>query len=132
MIRIKPTCFQLFLRIALASTMLSAVADRFGVWKTNIAWGNWKSFEAYTSELTFFLPEWTGISAAYLATFLEIILSIFLIIGFKTKITTYGTAILLLLFAISMTISLGLKTSLDYSVWTSAAAAFLLSAQEKK
>ncbi|WP_317039972.1 hypothetical protein [Chryseobacterium sp. CBo1] len=30
---------QLFLRLALSVTMLSAVADRFGFWGKNSAWG---------------------------------------------------------------------------------------------
>ena len=49
---------QLFLRIALAFSMLSAVADRFGIWTENVSWGNWASFEDYTRTLTFFLPKY--------------------------------------------------------------------------
>lgn len=45
---------QLFLRLAIAVTMLSAVADRFGFWGKNSAWGNWENFEIYTRKLTFF------------------------------------------------------------------------------
>ena len=48
---------QLFLRIAIAITMLSAVADRFGFWGKNSVWGNWDNFEKYTISLTSFLPE---------------------------------------------------------------------------
>ena len=121
---------QLFLRIAIASTMLSAVADRFGVWEENSVWGNWENFEKYTRQLTLFLPESLSKFSAYTATFLEILLPILLILGFKTKIAASATGILLLIFALSMCISLGIKAPLDYSVWVGSAAAFLLANQK--
>jgi uncharacterized membrane protein YphA (DoxX/SURF4 family) len=122
---------QLFLRFAIAVTMLSAVADRFGFWGENSAWGNWGNFEKYTRQLTFFLPEILSTFSAYAATFLEIIFPLMLIFGFKTKIAAYGTGFLLLIFALSMTIALGLKAPLDYSVWVGSAAAFLLASQKE-
>ena len=96
---------QLFLRFAIAVTMLSAVADRFGFWGENSAWGNMGNFEKYTRQLTFFLPEILSTFSAYAATFLEIIFPLMLIFGFKTKIAAYGTGFLLLIFALSMTIA---------------------------
>lgn len=122
---------QLFLRVAIAVTMLSAVADRFGLWGVNSAWGNWKNFENYTRQLTFFLPETLSIFSAYTATFLEILLSFMLIFGFKTKIAAYGSGFLLLVFALSMTASLGIKVTFDYSVWIGCAASFLLATQKQ-
>lgn len=122
---------QLFLRFAIAVTMLSAIADRFGFWGENSAWGNWESFEKYTKQLTFFLPEILSTFSAYTATFLEIIFPLMLIFGFKTKIAAYGTGFLLLIFALSMTIALGIKAPLDYSVWVGSAAAFLLATQKE-
>jgi uncharacterized membrane protein YphA (DoxX/SURF4 family) len=122
---------QLFLRLAISVTMLSAVADRFGFWGENSAWGNWENFEKYTQQLTFFLPESLSTFSAYAATFLEILFPLMLILGFKTKIAAYGAGFLLLIFALSMTIALGVKVPLDYSVWVGSAAAFLLANQEK-
>ncbi|MBB4807760.1 putative membrane protein YphA (DoxX/SURF4 family) [Chryseobacterium defluvii] len=122
---------QLFLRLALAVTMLSAVADRFGWWGKNSAWGNWENFEKYTRQLTFFLPESLSRLSAYGATFLEIILPLMLFFGYKTKAAAYGTGFLLLIFALSMTIALGFKAPLDYSVWVGSAAAFLLAGQQE-
>ncbi|HEX7869593.1 MAG TPA: DoxX family protein, partial [Chryseobacterium sp.] len=61
---------QLFLRLAISVSMLSAVADRFGFWGKNSAWGNWENFENYTKQLTFFLPESLSVFSAYSATFL--------------------------------------------------------------
>ncbi|PWN63626.1 DoxX family protein [Chryseobacterium phosphatilyticum] len=123
---------QLFLRLALSVTMLSAVADRFGWWsKENSAWGNMINFEAYTRKLTFFLPEALSTFSAYAATFLETLLPLMLILGFKTKIAAYGSGLLLLIFALSMTAALGCKAPLDYSVWVGCAGAFLLASQQK-
>jgi len=122
---------QLFLRLALAVTMLSAVADRFGFWsKENSAWGNMESFKEYTRQLTFFLPEALSTVSAYAATFLEILFSLMLILGFKTKFAAYGSGILMLIFAISMTIASGPKAPLNYSVWVGSAAALLLAVQQ--
>ncbi|WP_353718947.1 DoxX family membrane protein [Dyadobacter sp. 676] len=120
---------QLFSRIAIAATMLSAVADRLGLWGDNASWGNWQNFEKYTAQLTFFLPEILSKFSAYAATSLEIILSVMLISGFKTKIAAIATGILLLIFALAMSISLGIKAPLDYSVWIGSSAAFMLAAQ---
>jgi len=122
---------QLFLRLAISVTMLSAVADRFGFWGDNSAWGNWGNFEKCTQQLTFFLPEMLSAFSAYAATFLEILFPLMLILGFKTKIAAYGTGFLLLVFALSMTIALGIKAPLDYSVWVGSAAAFLLATQKE-
>lgn len=122
---------QLFLRLAISVTMLSAVADRFGLWGDNSALGNWENFEKYTRQLTFFLPEMLSTFSAYAATFLEILFPLMLILGFKTKIAAYGTGFLLLVFALSMAIALGIKAPLDYSVWVGSAAAFLLTTQKE-
>lgn len=117
---------QLFMRLALSGTMLSAVADRLGFWKKNAAWGNWENFEQYTRQLTFFLPEIMSKWSAFAATGLEIALSVMLISGYNIKLAARATGILLLTFALSMSFSLGIKAPLDYSVWVGSAAAFLL------
>ncbi|GEJ48082.1 DoxX family protein [Chryseobacterium sp. ON_d1] len=122
---------QIYLRLALAITMLSAVADRFGLWsKENSSWGNMESFKQYTRQLTFFLPESLSTFSAYAATFLEILFPLMLILGYKTKMAAYGSCILLLVFAISMTIASGPKAPLNYSVWVGSAAALLLAVQQ--
>ncbi|GJN60560.1 DoxX family protein [Elizabethkingia anophelis] len=131
-IRIMKNQFQqLFLRIAISVTMLSAVADRFGLWGDNSSWGNWKNFEVYTLKLTYFLPEILSIFSAYIATFLEILFPVMLILGYKTRIASYGSGILLLVFAVSMAVALGAKAPLDYSVWIGSAGAFLLAVQQE-
>lgn len=121
---------QLFMRIGLSLTMLSAVADRFGLWGKYAAWGNWENFDHYTQELTFFLPTVLSHTSAYIATFFEILFSVCLLLGYKIKWVAYGTSALLLVFALTMSIALGVKAPLDYSVWVGAFAAFLLAEQD--
>ncbi|MRX68558.1 DoxX protein [Flavobacterium resistens] len=123
------------LRIFLGITMLSAVADRFGFWGApgapGVAWGNWENFIAYTQTLNSFASKSFAEILGVIATFLEITFSLLLIIGFKTRYAALGTAGLMLLFAVSMTIAISIKAPLDYSVFTSFAAALTLSSIEK-
>jgi uncharacterized membrane protein YphA (DoxX/SURF4 family) len=123
------------LRIVLGITMLSAVADRFGLWGVpgapGVAWGNWDNFVIYTQTLNSFASKSLAEVLGALATFFEIIFGLFLILGFKTRQVALGTATLMLLFALSMAVSVSVKAPFDYSVLTSAAAALLLSALDK-
>lgn len=121
---------QFLLRVGLSLTMLSAVADRFGLWGDRAAWGNWENFESYTQKLTFFLPTVLRTASAYIATFLEILFAVLLLLGYKTKWAAYGTSVLLVTFALTMSLALGVKAPLDYSVWVGAFAAFLLAEQD--
>lgn len=122
---------QLFLRLALAFSFSSAVADRFGFWgdfgSPMVVWGNWSNFLTYSNSVNSFVSNEIGNILAIGATLFEIIFSVCLIIGFKTKQIAFFSGVLLTCFALSMSISFGIKPSLDYSVWTAAAAAFLLS-----
>lgn len=123
------------LRIVLGITMLSAVADRFGLWGApgvpGVAWGNWDNFIVYTQTLNSFASKSLAEVLGALATFFEILFGLFLIIGFKTRYIALGTAGLMLLFAFSMAVSVSVKAPFDYSVLTSAAAALLLSSLDK-
>ena len=120
------------LRVTLGVTMLSAVADRFGLWgppgSPGVAWGNWQNFIVYTQQLNFFVSKPVAGILGSLATVLEIVLSILLIAGYKIRIVSLATCVLILLFGTTMALSSTIKAPLDYSVLTSAAAALLLSA----
>ncbi len=117
-----------FLRLSLSAGFLSATADRFGLWPQKVsAWGNWQSFVLYTKTLIQFLPHGLINLSAYAATGLEITFGILLLTNFKTKWVAMGSCILLLSFALAMTFSKGIKAPFDYSVFTAAAAAFVLS-----
>lgn len=117
---------QLFVRIAVATAFLSAVADRIGLWGKYSLWGNWGSFLEYSNKLNFFAPEFLKEPLAIIATILEVVFAGLLIIGYKTKITANLSGILLLIFAFTMTFALGLISTFAYSVWVSAGACFLL------
>ena len=120
----------LIIRYALAITFLSAVADRFGFWgspgEANVAWGNFSNFLDYTGILNPWAPKSMLPIIGGITTILEIFLAIALIIGFRVKEISLFSAILLLVFAVSMTLTLGIKTPLDYSVFSASAGAFLL------
>lgn len=129
------TLSQAFLRLALSGSYLSAVADRFGLWGTpgspGVSWGNWQNFVAYSNLVNSFVPSFLGNALAIVATTLEVLLPVLLLIGYKIRFASMASGIVLLSFALAMTISFGIKAPLDYSVWTGAAASFLLSTLPK-
>jgi uncharacterized membrane protein YphA (DoxX/SURF4 family) len=70
---------QLFLRIAISFSFLSAVADRLGYWGVrNVSWGNWENFIAYSRTVNSFANPQTNDILAIVATALEILLPILL------------------------------------------------------
>lgn len=121
---------QIFVRFALAITFLSAVADRFGLWGVpgapHVAWGNYAKFLDYTAILVPWVPKALATILGGIATFLEVGFALMLILGFRIKEVSLGSAILLLTFALSMAFTVGIKAPLDYSVFSASAAAFLL------
>ena len=120
----------IFLRLALGISFLSAVADRFGLWgvygQPNIAWGNYGRFVSYTAKLNWFLPAMAIPAVAIVATAAETLLGLLLVLGWKTRMTALLSGILLCIFALAMTLALGVKASLNYSVFSAAGGAFLL------
>jgi uncharacterized membrane protein YphA (DoxX/SURF4 family) len=122
-----------FLRVALAVSFLSAVADRFGLWGAfgapHVAWGTFARFVAYTRTLNWFLPGPAAPTLAIVATSAETVLGILLLLGWQTRTTALLSGGLLLLFAITMTGALGIKAPLDASVFSAAGGALLLASQ---
>jgi putative oxidoreductase len=120
----------LLLRLALGATLLSAVADRFGIWgppgSANVSWGDWSHFVAYTAKVNSFLPGMLAPALAIIATFAEALLGITLILGLFRRPVAFASAALFALFAGAMTISFGIKAPLNFSVFADFAAAFLL------
>jgi len=121
---------QLFLRLTIATACLSAVADRFGLWGIYgikyVDWGNWLNFLKYANSVNSYAGKGLGNVLAIIATLLEIVMPLLLLVGYKIEIASIASGILMLLFASAMTYSFGIKPSLNYSVWTSAAACFAL------
>lgn len=120
----------LFTRLALSAAFLAAVADRFGLWggpgSRYASWGDFSHFVAYTAKVTAFLPSKLVPALAWAATIAETVLGIGLLVGKGTRWFAWGSGLLLLVFAVSMTISTGVKSALAYSVYSAAAAAFWL------
>ena len=116
-------------RIAVAAGFLSAVADRFGLWgppgSPLAAWGDFAQFTSYTGKLLFFLPASLVPFFAWAATIAELVLAALLIAGIRPRETGIASAALLLSFALAMTIALGIKKPLDFSVFAAAGAALL-------
>ncbi len=124
---------KIFLRLAIATSFLSAVADRFGLWNKDVSvWGNWNSFLEYTQLINPWFPNFLIPAIGIIATTAEIFFAICLLIGFKTALFAKLSGFLLLIFALSMTFSTGIKGAFDYSVFTASAGAFALSLLSEK
>lgn len=119
-----------FLRLALGVSFLSAVADRFGLWgaygNPNVAWGNYARFVDYTAKLNWFLPAAMIPALAIIATAAETLFGLLLVLGRKTRITALLSGVLLTTFALTMTVALGVKAPLNFSVFSAAGGALLL------
>ena len=123
---------QWFLRLTLAAGFFAAVADRFGLWgppgASNVAWGDWQPFVEYVAILNWFAPEPIIPALAWAATLAELLVALGLLIGWQLRWVALAAGSLLLLFAVTMTVALGIKAPLNYSVFGVAAGAFLLAA----
>jgi len=118
------------LRVTIAAAFLSAVADRFGLWGHRVRQmsigAHGSPFVNHTRLLTFYLPQSLAPITAIFATLAEAVLGVWLLVGWRTRIAAYASTALLLTFAFSMTLAVGVKSPLNYSTFTAAAAAFAL------
>jgi uncharacterized membrane protein YphA (DoxX/SURF4 family) len=116
-----------YARIALGAAFLSAVAGRFGLWDRKIDMKYFfVDFFKYTAEVNSFLPAAVIPAIAWTATVTETSLGILLIAGLWNRWTYVASAVLLALFGTAMAISFGLKSPLDYSVFSASGAATVL------
>jgi uncharacterized membrane protein YphA (DoxX/SURF4 family) len=120
----------IFLRFAVGGTFLVSVTDRFGLWgpsgTQNVAWGDFVHFTQYTGQLNPWAPAGLVPALAWVATGAELVLGVTLILGLFTRWSALLSGILLLLFAGGMSVGTGLKSALNASVFSAAAAAFAL------
>ena len=120
----------LFVRFALAIGFISALADRFGLWgnagESGVAWGNFETFEAYVAFLNPYLHSSMIPILSWVVTIVELVLAGLLILGLYLRASALFSALLLLSFAIGMSLVSGVKGPLDYSVFTAASAAIML------
>lgn len=115
-----------YARIALGAAFLSGIASRFGLWGKGVGYGDFAHFLQYTAQVNSFMPPATIPFLAWSATAAELGLGVALVLGIFPRWTAWASAVLLLLFGTAMTISFGLKSPLDYSVFSASAAAVLL------
>jgi uncharacterized membrane protein YphA (DoxX/SURF4 family) len=113
-----------YARIALGSAFLSAVAARFGLWDHRAH--AFAQFVSYTGDVLSFVPRAAIPLFAIAATIAEVTLGVLLIFGIRIRWTAPASAMLLAMFAISMAISFGVQSPLDYSVFSASSAALLL------
>lgn len=116
----------LYTRIAVGAAFLSAVASRFGLWDRTLDLKHFSNFVEYAAEVNSFLPRTMIPYVAVLTTFCETSLGILLIIGLWPRWVSFGSAILLAMFGTAMAISFGLKSPMDYSVFSASSASVLL------
>ncbi len=124
---------KIFLRIAISLGFLSAVADRLGIWNKEVSvWGNWENFLNYTELINPWIPNSLIPLVGIIVTVAEVVFAICLLIGFKTELFAKLSGFLLLIFALSMTFSTGIKGVFDFSVFSASAGAFALSLMKEK
>jgi uncharacterized membrane protein YphA (DoxX/SURF4 family) len=122
-----------YARMALGIAFLSGIADRFGLYRgRNVGYGNFEGFMRYTAEVNSFMPAVTIPFLAWAATAAELFLGVALIVGIWPRWVSLGSALLLVLFGVGMAISFGIKSPLDYSVFSASAGAVLLSLHQSR
>jgi uncharacterized membrane protein YphA (DoxX/SURF4 family) len=115
-----------YARLALGAAFLSAVASRFGLWDRTLDLKHFANFIQYAGEVNSFMPTRVIPFVAWAATVAETSLGILLISGLWPRWTSLASAVLLALFGTAMAFSFGLKSPMDYSVFSASSAAVLL------
>ncbi len=122
---------QLFLRLALGIGFILPVMDRLGFLGPpgtgKVNWGDWAHFIDYTHSLMPYLSPSMAYILGGLATLAEIVLGICLIIGYKLKYVSLGSAVLTFTFGVCMATSLGIAAPFNYPVFVFTGAGLLLS-----
>ncbi len=125
----------LILRCGLGLGFLSAVADRLGLWgafgQPNVEWGNFARFLEYTQILNWYLPTAMIKPLGIIATSAEILFGLLLVVGWHTRAAALLSAILLLTFAVAMTLALGIKAPLNFAVFTGVGGALVLGSSHR-
>src|SRR5690606_32135393 len=91
-----------------------------------VVWGDFANFIAYTKILNPWASDSIALGLGWIATAAEVVFGVLLLSKFKTKEVAFLSGVLLCIFALSMTFTVGLKAVFDYSVLTAAFASFFL------
>lgn len=120
------------LRVALGLTFLFSNLDRFGVLgppgTPGVSWGTFARFIAYAGVLNWFAPHALVPAIAWIDTALELALACALLFGLWLRPVSIVSGFLLLAYAVTMAKANGIGAPFAYSVFTAAAAAFMLAA----
>lgn len=123
---------RLFLRLALGASFLVAIGDRFGLLgpygSKNVSWGDWTHFVQFVATLNWFVPKALIPGLAVVETAIELGLGVALVLGIYQRQVAWSSGALLMSFALTMGLALGIVAPLSYSVFTAAGAALLLGA----
>lgn len=117
-------------RLALGASFVLSVSDRLGFYgkpgEKGVSWGTFESFLAYTAEVNSFAPASMVLFLGTVASAVELLLGVALILGFALRWAAFGTAAMLLVYGSAMAISFGIKSPLDYSVFAAMCCALFL------
>ena len=86
----------------------------------------------YTAQVNSFMPASTIPFLAWAATLAELAFGLALVLGIWLRWAALGSFILLLLFGTAMAISFGIKSPLDYSVFSASGGALILALYETR
>jgi uncharacterized membrane protein YphA (DoxX/SURF4 family) len=117
----------IYARVAIGAAFLSAVAARFGLWSGGVDMSHFSGFIKYTGEVNSFRPASVIPFMAWAATISETGCGLLLIAGLWPRWVALASAALLALFGTAMAISFGIKSPMDYSVFSVSSGALLLS-----
>jgi uncharacterized membrane protein YphA (DoxX/SURF4 family) len=120
-----------YARVAVGAAFLSAVAGRFGLWSGHLNGDNFARFINRTAQLNPFVPASMMPIVAWAATIVETSLGVALIAGVYLRWAAFGSALLLAWFGTAMAATAGLKSPLDYSVFSASSAALLLALRSR-
>src|SRR5436309_15654415 len=95
-------------------------------WSKERILGRFRSFRGYTGAVMSLFPSSLTVSFAWAATVAETLFGILLIAGFKIRMASVISGLLLLSFAMVMVTGIGIKTTFEYSFYSLAAADYLL------
>jgi putative oxidoreductase len=116
----------LFARLSLGTAFLSGIMGSFGWWGKEVGYVDHHHFVEYTSHVHSFMPAWTIPYLAWLTTALELLFGVVLVLGVRTPEVALGSAALLFVFGTAMAIVMGIKSPIDYPVFSAAAASLRL------
>lgn len=111
---------QLLLRYSIGIGFLLPVIDRLGYFgasgEANVIWGDWTDFLAYTHQLMPYVSIKTASFFGFLATIIEILCGILLLVGYKVRYAALASFGLTLIFAFSMMFFLHFRSPFNFSV----------------